>query len=421
MRYADEILPPELTAHYIEKMLEKRNVFAQMTAEQPTFIERCINWLKTRVDKLRGVDTQAANEVDMLARKFVSTFNLNKGKVSQQLSNSKKYLIKKYENTEEKIKNNMRTVAYMDSIATLKGDEFVLGEYNLCNKVTEYYASIGNNAYNEELGDVELGKRGVKDSVAHGIGEKKTAAFKAVPEIISKGKVVDYRTKWKGHEHDTAVIAAPITLAGTEYYAAVVVRRTSSTQRFYLHEIDVQKRQTVQTEATATTNSSTQELGGLPINSIFQKLRNVNTFEKKFAISSKKYALSVVNSDGKALSAAQQDYFKDSKAVDGKGRLLSLYHGTNNTEFTVFDETKIVASTRNEGIFDKGFYFTNNQNYAGYYNRKNNNLAKDGSDRVLGVYLNLKNPFMWNTIKTEQDVQALAEILGLSRRYIHTP
>lgn len=84
VRFADEILPSELTAHYIEKMLEKRNVLAQMTAEQPTFMQRCINWLKTRVDKLRGVDTQAADEVDMLARKFVSTFNLNKGKIGQQ-------------------------------------------------------------------------------------------------------------------------------------------------------------------------------------------------------------------------------------------------------------------------------------------------------------------------------------------------
>ena len=84
VRYADEILPSELTAHYIEKMLEKRNVLAQMTAEQPTFMQRCINWLKTRVSSLRGVDTQAADEVDILARKFVSTFNLNKGKIGQQ-------------------------------------------------------------------------------------------------------------------------------------------------------------------------------------------------------------------------------------------------------------------------------------------------------------------------------------------------
>ena len=55
-----------------------------MTAEQPTFMQRCINWLKTRVDKLRGVDTQAADEVDILARKFVSTFNLNKGNGTQK-------------------------------------------------------------------------------------------------------------------------------------------------------------------------------------------------------------------------------------------------------------------------------------------------------------------------------------------------
>ncbi|MBO5480152.1 MAG: hypothetical protein J6A63_03065, partial [Clostridia bacterium] len=84
LRYEKEVLPDELTAHYIEKMLEKRNVLAQLTAEQPTFMQRCINWLKTRVDKLRGVDTQAADEVDILARKFVSTFNLNKGKITQQ-------------------------------------------------------------------------------------------------------------------------------------------------------------------------------------------------------------------------------------------------------------------------------------------------------------------------------------------------
>ena len=97
VRFADEILPSELTAHYIEKMLEKRNVLAQLTAEQPTFMQRCINWLKTRVDKLRGVDTQAADEVDMLARKFVSTFNLNKGKIANKayLQQEKKYSLNK--------------------------------------------------------------------------------------------------------------------------------------------------------------------------------------------------------------------------------------------------------------------------------------------------------------------------------------
>ena len=77
-----------------------------------------------------------------------------------------------------------------------------------------------------------------------------------------------------------AVIVAPISIAGEEYYTAVVVRRTNNNQRFYLHEIDIKNRQAVLTEAT--TENSSKELGGLPINSIFEKIRNVNSFPKNF-------------------------------------------------------------------------------------------------------------------------------------------
>ncbi len=41
------------------------------------------------------------------------------------------------------------------------------------------------------------------------------------------------------------------------------------------------------------------------------------------------------DSQGRELTEAQREYFKDSKVVDGEGRLLTLYHGTG-TEFTVF-------------------------------------------------------------------------------------
>ncbi len=137
------------------------------------------------------------------------------------------------------------------------------------------------------MGDVVITKRGIKDSFAHGIGQQKTAAYYAVPEIIKSGKVVDYSKNWKNRGYDTAIVAAPITISGEEYYAAVVVRRTQNTQRFYLHEIDIQKRNAVLTEATTVDRS--QELGGIPsINSIFEKLRNVNTKSKK---SDKKFAL----------------------------------------------------------------------------------------------------------------------------------
>ena len=56
----------------------------------------------------------------------------------------------------------------------------------------------------------------------------------------------------------------------------------------------------------------------------------------------RRYALSVVDSDDKALSAAQQDYFKDSKVRDENGNLLVLYHGTPN-EFTDEQNTLYIA------------------------------------------------------------------------------
>lgn len=42
---------------------------------------------------------------------------------------------------------------------------------------------------------------------------KKASAYCAVPKIIEKGRVVNYQQNWKNRGYDTAVIAAPITVA----------------------------------------------------------------------------------------------------------------------------------------------------------------------------------------------------------------
>ena len=49
------------------------------------------------------------------------------------------------------------------------------------------------------------------------------------------------------------------------------------------------------------------------------------------------YSLPKVDSEGKQLSAEQQEFFKDSKVRDDQGRLIPVYHGTNSPNFTVFD------------------------------------------------------------------------------------
>lgn len=70
-----------------------------------------------------------------------------------------------------------------------------------------------------------------------------------------------------------------------------------------MHEIDIKNRQAVLTEATNTNNS--KELGGLPINSIFEKIRNVNNFPEKSQKTSTSRASIDVDLDEKTTARAQ--------------------------------------------------------------------------------------------------------------------
>ena len=70
----------------------------------------------------------------------------------------------------------------------------------------------------------------------------------------------------------------------------------------------------------------------------------------------KRFALPETDSEGRSLSPQQQEYFKDSRAVDSQGRLLVLYHQTG-AEFTIFDTKREGAGARDNetphGIFLK--------------------------------------------------------------------
>ena len=62
------------------------------------------------------------------------------------------------------------------------------------------------------------------------------------------------------------------------------------------------------------------------------------------------------DSDGNQLTPEQQEFFKDSKAVDDKGRLVKLYHGTEGAGFTKFEKTD-----------DIGYFFTSDKETARTY------------------------------------------------------
>lgn len=84
-----------------------------------------------------------------------------------------------------------------------------------------------------------------------------------------------------------------------------------------------------------------------------------------------------VDSQGRQLSEGQQKKFKDSKAVDEEGNLLTLYHGTQN-DFNVFDFSQGGKNGTQEGF---GIYLTDNPE-----------VSKQYGNRQLEVYADIKKP-----------------------------
>lgn len=144
----------------------------------------------------------------------------------------------------------------------------------------------------------------------------------------------------------------------------------------------------------------------------FEKALNSKQVSETTAESNTKYSL--IDNQNRELSKEQQEYFKDSKVRDKDGNLLTMYHGTNN-DFTIFDKDFIGKNTNNEGIFGKGFYFTEKKSIADGYNRKDGKVAKDGSGKTMELYLDMKNPFYWNDIDTKEKMESFINETGMPK------
>lgn len=92
-----------------------------------------------------------------------------------------------------------------------------------------------------------------------------------------------------------------------------------------------------------------------------------------------RFALPETDSQGRTLTAAQREFFKNSKIVDNKGRLIPVYHGTT-ADFTEFRRGDI------------GYHF-------GTYKQARSRISGEkGGKRIVKAYLNITNPL---TIETD--------------------
>ena len=103
--------------------------------------------------------------------------------------------------------------------------------------------------------------------------------------------------------------------------------------------------------------------------------------------------MSLSDSDGKQLTAEQQEFFQNSKARDKDGNLLSLYHGTA-ANFTVFDLAKAGENYDGWSQYGQGIYLTPNKKEAQYFA---DNAGWGRDTQIMNLYANLQNPF--NTLE----------------------
>ena len=238
-----------------------------------------------------------------------------------------------------------------DVVAILNGEEFVKDGTPLTKKVSEFYEDNYNGKVERKgLGEVILDKRSVKDSTIHGFGKAKTAAFAAVPNIITEGRVIDEQRNWKGRNYDSVTIAAPIRIGGSNYVGIVIVLKGHGTNsnRFYLHEVVLQEN--LQDESFKTDNKADSHRGDIA--KVMQKI-----------------FISKTNS---------------SKIVDANGEPKVVFHRTPN-KFTAFDVDKI-GSSSDFGAFGRGFYFSPYKEQYRLYGKY-----------LISAFLNVRNPFNLNS------------------------
>lgn len=137
------------------------------------------------------------------------------------------------------------------------------------------------------------------------------------------------------------------------------------------------------TEADAVVNNYNKETGrNVPLDYRRNggRVFNAETMSVEDAV---KYSLSS-DSNGRQLSDAQKEFFKDSKVVDENGNLKVMYHGTSSGGHTIFDPW----GKGRYGLFGTGIYFTDSKTVAESYTKK----GKGTNPQVYESYLNITNP-----------------------------
>ena len=407
VRYAEEILPSELTAHYVESMLSKRDMLAKLTKENPTFTQKCIEKIKAIRNKLTKADKNAKlSEVDMLETRFITIFNLNKGKIANNsnATNNTSFAITT-DNTSFAITTDNKGNQYVQADRrVILGDNPEVWKQQVTRYINETIRKGNDIKIQTVEGDTltitanTAGKAAFQNAnLSDSDFKTKLIAEAHIDELayISKAKKNADGTKKITPDHDNKHAKRNLAKDGWSYRTAYF---RDFDGKYYKLQISVAIDGTVESiynvgsikekHLSGESRLTPQRATSVSTTIIADNSENVNP---ETAETTKKFALPAQDSQGATLSEQQREYFADTKVVDKDGNLMVVYHGTGE-KFNVFDITKSRSYDERPDYDLPGFYFSESDIESGGY-----------GDNVKAYYVNIINPYEGNIFQLRKE------------------
>lgn len=265
----------EVVADGCQMMLKDSQAAAQLAKKNRSLAGNIRSWLRKWVKRLqeamRGLTArsrearameQYAGELqkiwdNALVRAAENRQRAQSGQetgAAAQIRTEGQYEIRYPTYTDEQMEKNAAGLRTMKAVAKVTGDELGPRSISIKERVTKYFASLGNNVHTEAFGDVALSNSSVHSEIRHGHTSAKVATYAAIPEVLRSGVVI-YRKEKNRHGLERIVVAAPVEVGtnAEKMYVGVMLQRDPQTQRLYLHDAVTEKEPAAQTDGHLST------------------------------------------------------------------------------------------------------------------------------------------------------------------------
>ena len=295
--------------------------------------------------------------------------------------------IRKFNSSEERLTENVKTLAGMNSVYDVPAVALEDSGKEIQEIYKDFFDEWGGELFSNELGTIDVKPSSIRSERRHGNTAKKIASIEAIPTVVKNGKIIFANYK-DGTDVLRIIVAAPIKIDGKPHYMGVMVQRDSMYQRLYLHDVVIEEETPDFSQVDLLTTGTDEKNERLFVTNILQQALNVKYNTKNEKLSDRTTA----QIDADYMKAIENGNMETAqKLVDEvakkAGYSVKAYHGTG-ADFNIFSEDKIGG----RNVWGKGFYFGTSKGIADDYATMRE--SKGGKYRVVSAYLKMDNPFI---------------------------